>query len=90
MFEGLRENLKTLRSIIEDVIKLGKGTFSLKRLHCYDFELVKKRSPLSVLLTGMTTKLGFREKGYSKITRVANWGKLYYEMLEKNRKKILT
>ncbi len=43
LFEGLKKNLKTLRSIIEGVIKLGKEAYSLKQLHCYDFEPVKKR-----------------------------------------------
>ena len=71
LFEGLKENLKTLRSIIEDVIKLGKEAFSLKRLHCYAFEPVKKRCSLSVLLTGMTFKLGFREKKV--IQRLSEW-----------------
>ena len=42
LFEGLKLNLKTLRSMIEDVIKLGKGAYGMKDLHCYDFEPVKK------------------------------------------------
>ena len=42
LFEGLKEDLKKLGSIIEDVIKLGKEAFSLRRLHCYDFEPVKE------------------------------------------------
>jgi len=71
LFEGLKMNLKTLRSIIEDVIKLGKEAFSLKQLHCYSFEPVKKRCSLSVLLTGMTIKLGFREKKL--IQRLSEW-----------------
>ena len=71
LFEGLKMNLKTLRSIIEDVIKLGKEAFSLKRLHCYDFEPVRKKCSLSVLLTGMTIKLGFREKKL--IQRLSEW-----------------
>jgi hypothetical protein len=62
LFEGLKQNLKTLRAIIEDVIKLGKEAYGMKRLHCYDFEPVKKRCFLSVLLTGMTFEFGFREK----------------------------
>jgi len=70
LFKGLRENLKKLRSIIEDVIKLEKA-FSLKRLHCYDYEPVKKRYSLSVLLTGVTIKLGFREKNV--IQRLSEW-----------------
>lgn len=61
-FEGLKDNLKKLRSIIEDVIKLGKEAYSLKRLHCYDFEPVKKRCSFSVLLTGMTFEFGFRKR----------------------------
>ncbi|AGK61233.1 hypothetical protein Asulf_01237 [Archaeoglobus sulfaticallidus PM70-1] len=42
LFEGLKKNLKTLRSIVEDVIKLGRAAYSLKNLHCYDYEPVKK------------------------------------------------
>ena len=45
----VKTELKSLRSII-DVIKLGKEAFSLKKLHCYAFEPVKKCS-LSVLLS---------------------------------------
>ena len=71
LFEGLKMNLKTLRSIVEDVIKLGKEAFSLKQLHCYDFEPVRKKCSLSVLLTGMTIKLGFREKKL--IQRLSEW-----------------
>ncbi len=71
LFEGLKENLKKLRSIIEDVIKFGKEAFSLRRLHCYDFEPVRKRCSLSVLLTGMTVKLGFREKRV--IQKLSEW-----------------
>ncbi len=71
LVEGLKMNLKTLRSIIEDVIKLGKEAFSLKRLHCYSFESVKKRCSLSVLLTGMTFEFGFREKKV--IQKLSEW-----------------
>ncbi len=71
LFKGLKENLKKLRSIIEDVIKLGKEAFSLKRLHCYAYEPVRKRCSVSVLLTGMTIKLGFREKKL--IQRLSEW-----------------
>ena len=53
LFEGLKENLKSLRAIVEDVIKLGKEAFSLKKLHCYTFESVKKWCSLSVLLIGI-------------------------------------
>ena len=52
LFEGLKLNLKSLRSIIEDVIKLGKEVFSLRQLHCYSFESVKKWCSTSVLLQG--------------------------------------
>lgn len=71
LFEGLRLNLKTLRSIIEDVIKLGKEALSLRDLHCYTFRSVKKRCSLSVLLTGITLKLGFKEKKV--IQRLSEW-----------------
>ena len=33
LFKGLKLNLKSLRAIVEDVIKLGKEAFSLKKLH---------------------------------------------------------
>jgi hypothetical protein len=71
LFEGLKQNLKTLRAIIEDVIKLGKEAYGMKRLHCYDFEPVKKRCFLSVLLTGMTFECGFREKKV--IQKLSEW-----------------
>jgi len=71
LFEGLKMNLKSLRAIVEDVIKLGKEAFSLKKLHCYDFEPVKKRCSLSVLLTGMTVNMGFREKKV--IQKLSEW-----------------
>jgi len=71
LFEGLKKNLKSLRSIIEDVIKLGKEAYGMKRLHCYDFEPAKKRCSLSVLLTGMTFELGFREKRV--IQKLSEW-----------------
>jgi len=59
-----------LRAIIEDVIKLGKEAFSLKKLHCYSFE-VKKRCSFSVLLAGMTFEFGFREKKV--IQKLSEW-----------------
>ena len=71
LFEGLKQNLKTLRSIIEDVIKLGKEAFSLRDLHCYTVDSVRKKCALSVLLVGMTVKLGFREKKV--IQRLSEW-----------------
>ena len=71
LFEGLRLNLKSLRSIIEDVIKLGKEAFSLRQLHCYTFKPVKKMCSLSVPLTGMTFEFGFREKKV--IQRLSEW-----------------
>ncbi len=67
----MKTNLKGLRSVIGDVIKLGKEAFSLKRLHCYDFEPVRKRCSLSVLLVGMTFELGFMEKRV--IQKLSEW-----------------
>ena len=57
--------------MVEDVIKLGKEAFSLKKLHCYAFEPVKKRCSISVLLTGMTFKLEFMEKRV--IQKLSEW-----------------
>ncbi len=71
LFEGLKKNLKKLRAIIEDVIKLGKEAYSLKQLHCYNYEPVKKRYSLSVLLAGITVRLEFREKKV--IQRLSEW-----------------
>ena len=71
LFEGLKQNIKRLRSIIEDVIKLGKEAFNLKQLHCYDFEPVKKRCSISILLIGMTLKMGFR--GKKDIQKLSEW-----------------
>ena len=70
LFDGLKENLKRDRSIIQDVIK-GKEAYSLKDLHCYMDESVRKKCALSVLLVGMTVKLGFREK--KAIQRLSEW-----------------
>ena len=67
----MKKNLKTLRSIIEDVIKLGKEAYGMKDLHCYSFEPVRKRYSLSVLLTGMTFEFGFREKMV--IQKLSEW-----------------
>ncbi len=71
LFEGLKLNLKKLRAIIEDVIKLGKEAYSMKDFHCYNFEPVKKRCSLSVLLAGMTFEFGFREKKV--IQKLSEW-----------------
>jgi len=62
LFEGLKNNLKALRAIIEDVIKLRKDVYGMRDFHCYDFEPVKKKCSLSVLLTGMTFEFSFKEK----------------------------
>ena len=43
LVEGLKLNLKKLRAIIEDVIKLGKEAYGMRDFHCYDYEPVKKR-----------------------------------------------
>lgn len=41
-FEGLKENLKKLRAITEDFIKLEKEAYGMKGLRRYDYESVKK------------------------------------------------
>ena len=71
LFEGLKLNLKKLRSIIKDVIKLGKEAYGMKDLHCYSFESVKKWCSASVLLTEMTFEFGFRERRV--IHKLSEW-----------------
>ena len=48
----------------------SRDSFSLRQLHCYAFEPVKKRCSFSVLLTGMTFEFGFRDNNHSEIIGV--------------------
>jgi len=51
-----------VRSLIEDVFKLAKNAFSLKKFHRYTTRSVKKAVCLNVLLLGLVVSLGFRLK----------------------------
>jgi len=51
-----------VRSLIEDVFKLAKNAFSLKKFHRYTTRSVKKAVCLNVLLLGLVVSLGFRSK----------------------------
>jgi hypothetical protein len=51
-----------VRSLIEDVFKLAKNAFSLKKFHRYTTRSVKKAVCLNVLLLGLVLSLGFRSK----------------------------
>ena len=51
-----------VRSLIEDVFKLAKNAFSLKKFHRYTTRSVKKAVCLNVFLLGLIVSLGFRLK----------------------------
>ncbi len=51
-----------VRSLIEDVFKLAKNAFSLRKFHRYTTRSVKKAVCLNVLLVGLVVSLGFRSK----------------------------
>lgn len=59
------------RSIIEDVFKVAKKTFSLERMHRYTMRSVKKACAFSVLLTGVVISLGFNTK--EDLQRLSEW-----------------
>jgi len=59
------------RSLIEDVFKMAKNAFGLKRIHKYTTRSVKKTVCLNVLLLGLVISLGFGEK--SQIQRLSEW-----------------
>jgi transposase len=56
------EEYKPIRSIIEDMFKLAKNAFSLKKLHRYTERSVKKFVCLDVLLIGIVVSLGIDSK----------------------------
>jgi hypothetical protein len=74
LFEGLKKNLEALRVIVEDVIKLGNQTYSMNDLHCYDYEPVKKRCSISVLLSGTKGRRLNRDLGKRGLFRnISKW-----------------
>ena len=57
-----QDNYLAVRSLIEDVFKLAKNAFSLRKFHRYTTRSVKKAGCLNVLLVGLVVSLGFRSK----------------------------
>jgi len=59
------------RSLIEDVFKIAKNAFGLKRIHKYTTRSVKKIVCLNVLLLGLVISLGFGEK--IQLQKLSEW-----------------
>jgi len=62
---------KQKRSLIEDVFKVMKGTFSLDEIHSFTLSSVTKITSPGVVLIGIAISLGFRDKG--SLQRLAEW-----------------
>ncbi|TFH47386.1 MAG: IS4/IS5 family transposase [ANME-2 cluster archaeon] len=54
--------LRPIKSMIEDVFKLAKNSYSMAKLHRYTMSSVKKHCSLNVLLIGMTISAGIQDK----------------------------
>lgn len=65
------EDFKPVRSLIEDVFKVAKNSFSMRKMHRYTMPSVKKACSLVVLLVGIVISLGFSEK--EALQRLAEW-----------------
>lgn len=65
------EEFKPTRSLIEDIIKVMKKTFSLDKIHRFTLASVTKHASLGVLLGGIVISLGFRDK--AQLQRLAEW-----------------
>ena len=65
------EAYRPIRAMIEDVFKLAKEAFSLKKLHRYTRRSAKKIVCATVLLVGVVTALGIRSK--EDLERLAEW-----------------
>ena len=62
---------KPKRSLMEDVIKVMKKTFSLDKIHRYTLFPVRKRTSLSVVLLGIAISFGYR--GKKQLPMLAEW-----------------
>jgi hypothetical protein len=62
---------KSKRSLIEDVIKVMKKTFSLDKIHRYTLASVTKQASIAVLLAGVSISVGFSDK--KQLQRLAEW-----------------
>ncbi|MDI9633884.1 MAG: transposase, partial [Methanolinea sp.] len=69
----LRDEIQLVekRSLIEDVFKMAKNAFGLKRIHKYTTRSVKKTVCLNVLLLGLVISLGLGDK--IQLQRLAEW-----------------
>jgi len=80
-YNGLVKSLKAklenwkkyrpIRGTIEDIFKLAKDAFSLKKLHRYTKRSVKKFVCLHVLLVGIVVSLGINTK--EELQKIAEW-----------------
>ena len=68
---GHQDCFQSIRSLIEDVFKLAKDSFSLQKFHRYTTRSVKKAVSLNVLLFGLVISLGFREK--KQLQQLSEW-----------------
>jgi hypothetical protein len=68
---GSWKRFKPLRSLIEDMFKVAKKSFSLEKVHRYTLRSVKKFISLGVLLLGIVISLGFNSK--ESLQRLAEW-----------------
>jgi len=66
-----QDRFQEIRSYIEDVFKIAKNAFSLRRIHRYTTRSVTKAVSLNVLLTGLVISLGFRSK--TQLQSLAEW-----------------
>ena len=68
------DNCKEYRPVsgmIEDIFKLAKDAFSLRKLHRYTKRSVGKFICLDVLLVGVVVSLGFNTK--EELQRMVEW-----------------
>ena len=65
------EEFPPIRSLIEDLFKLGKEAFAMTEIHRYSRRSVKKFVAMNVLLVGAVVLAGVNQK--SRIQSVAEW-----------------
>ena len=65
------KQLKPKRSLIEDVFKVMKGTFSLAKLHRFTLRSVTKIASLGVVLVAIAISRGFGNK--ESLQKLAEW-----------------
>ena len=56
------KEFRSVRSMIEDVFKLAKKTYSMEDLHRYTRSSVQQYCSLAVLLVGITVNYGIKEE----------------------------